>query len=362
LETSVSPLATAASSPSIAYYLPSVVAELQAWHFVGIIMLRKKPSKQTSLPKKKQKKPTEDRARFIIDQCPHRITGEVNLPWGQLRSPEHESALEGDAIYVLVMCWDVHSIMSQPERINYTDENGMQRRYTADLLLTLDAGTKRIEIKPLAICLKEDVIARMLDVAQVFAKRNEIFDILTDDVIRQQPRLDICRRLRGFLKQSVSDEVSHRVCEAFGNGPLKVSDLLVSLGGERHWADVLAMVAHRQLCISWQEPYSKDMQVSLPNLPFSPLTYVALTNSGRFCPLVQKLALGCRPTDQRLLAAARAENRSISLPDPFGVVGSLPQRAMQVGRTDGRRGDGRDGDGAISETGLPGHFGNRNRF
>lgn len=323
-------------------------------------MPRKKPSKQISSPKKKTKKPTEDRARFIIDQCPHRITGEVNLPWGQLLAPEHESALEGATIYTLAMCWDVHSVVSQPERITYTDEDGKERRYAVDFLITLDACRKRAEVKPLAICLKEEVIGRLSAVARVFASRNEEFDILTDDVIRQQPRLDICKRLRGFLKQVVSEDALSRVRDALGNGALKISDLLATLGGDQYWADVLAMIAHRHLCISWQEPYSKDMQVSLPNLPFPPLTYATLTNSSRFRPLVQELAMGRRPTDQRLLAAARAKDRSIDLPDPFGVVGALPRRAMQVGRTDGRQGDGIDGNGAISEVGLPGHFGLRN--
>lgn len=322
-------------------------------------MPRRKPSKQTSSPKRKTKKPNEDRARFIIDQCPHRITGEVNLPWGQLLAPEHESALEGDAIYGLVMCWDVHSIISQSERITYTDENGKERRYTVDLQLTLDAGKKRVEIKPLAICLREDIAARLSLVARTFASRNEQFDILTDDVIRLQPRLNICKRLRGFLKQVVSDEVLFRVREALGNGPQRISDLLTTLGGDQYWPDVLAMIAHRHLCISWQEPYSKDMQVSLPNHPFPPLTYETVANSSRFRPLVQELAMGRRPTDQRLLAAARAKDRSVSLPDPFGVVGALPKRAMQVGRADGRRGDGGDGDAGLSETGLTGHFGNR---
>lgn len=321
-------------------------------------MLRKKPSKQASSPKKKKKQPTEDRARFIIDQCPHKITGEVNLPWGQLLSPEHESGLEKKAIYVLAFCWDVSSIISQPERRTFNTQDGKKGKYKVDLKLTLSAdGIKRVEIKPLAVCFKEEVMERLLAIAQQYASQNEAYDILTDDVICQEPRLDICKRLRGFLKQAVSEEALSRVRDALGNGPLKISDLLVTLGGDRHWADVLAMIAHRHLCISWQEPYSKDMQVSLPNLPFQPLTYDALTNSSRFRPLVQELAMGRRPTDQRLLAAARAKDRSIDLPDPFGVVGALPRRAMQVGRTDGRQGDGIDGNGAISEVGLSGHFG-----
>lgn len=320
----------------------------------------KKASRNSAPPKKRpQKKPTEGRVRFIVDQCPHRITGEVNLPWGQLLAPEHESALERDAIYALIMCWDVHSIISQSERVTYTDESGKERRYTVDLRLKLDTGKKRVEVKPLAVCLKDEVSGRLSAIAGVFASRNEEFDILTDDEIRQQPRLDICKRLRGFLKQAVSEEAWSRVRGALGNGPLKISDLLATLGGDQHWADVLAMIAHRHLCISWQEPYSKDMQVSLPNLPFPPLTYETLANSSRFRPLVQELAMGRRPTDQRLLAAARAKDRSVSLPDPFGVVGALPKRAMQVGRTDGRRGDGGDGDTGLSETGLSGHFGNR---
>jgi len=50
-------------------------------------MSREKPNEETSFPQKKKKQQSEDRARFIIDQCPHKITGEVNLPWGQLLSP-----------------------------------------------------------------------------------------------------------------------------------------------------------------------------------------------------------------------------------------------------------------------------------
>ncbi len=285
----------------------------------------------------------------------------MNLPWGQLLSPEHESGLEKDAIYVLAMCWDVLSIISQPECRTFTTQDGKKRKYKVDLKLSLsDDGVKRVEVKPLAFCFKEDVMERLLAIAQQYASQDESYDILTDDVICQEPRLEICTRLRGFLKQVVPVEIMCRVREALGNGPLKISDLLVTLGGDRYWGDVLAMIAHRHLCISWDESYSKGMQVSLPHQPFQPLTYVALTNSSRFRPLVQELAMGRRPTDQRLLAAARAKDRSISLPDPFGVVGALPRRAMQVGRGDGRRNDGGDGDGGFSEVDLPGHFGRQN--
>lgn len=298
-------------------------------------------------PKKKRppKKPTADRARFLIDQCPHRITGVVHIPGLELLPPEHESPLENCAIKLLALCIDVVGIGSQSQKTTWTDAQGKPRKYTIDLKVTTATGEDIwVEIKPIGEIVREETLEKLIYVARQYAADRQRFDILCAESIREEPRLSIAIRLRGFLMQSVPVEIRADIEQMLADGAQPIRTLLQSLGGDHFWAHILALIAQRVLCISWDEEFSKDMRVSLPNQPFGFLTYAAIADSGRFRPLLQDVVLGRRPTDQQLLAAALAQDRSISLPSALGVVGELPKRAMQVGRAGRWLKDGGDGD------------------
>ena len=318
-------------------------------------MPRKSPSSFPK-PKKKRppKKPTADRARFLIDQCPHRITGVVHIPGLELLPPEHESQLENCGIKLLALCVDVAGIGSQSNKTVWTDAQGKERKYTIDVKVTMATDEViGVEIKPIAEVVKEETLEKLIHVARQFAINKQRFDIISSEAIREEPRLSIAVRLRGFLMQSVPVEIRAEIEQLLTDGAQPIRNLLQSLGGDHFWSHILALIAQRVLCISWNEKFSKDMRVSLPNQPFGYLTYGAIADSGRFRPLLQDVVLGRRPTDQQLLAAARAQDQSVPLPSPMGVVGELPKRAMQVGRAGRWLKDGGDGDVLPESTGAP---------
>lgn len=297
-------------------------------------------------PKKKRpaKKPTADRARFLIDQCPHKITGVVQVPGLQILPPEHESFLESCAIKLLALCVDVIGIESQATKITWADAQGKLRKYTVDLKVTLASWESIwVENKPIGEIVNEEMLEKLIAVARHYANNHQQFNVLSDEVICMEPRLSIAIRLRGFLTQSVPEKIHAEINQLLADGAKSTRVLLQALGNELFWSHILALVAQRKLCISWKEPFSKDMQISLPDQPFGYLTYAAIADSGRFRPLLQDVVLGRRPADQQLLAAARAKDRSVSLSSPMGVVGTLSKRAMQVGRNIKRFPDGNDG-------------------
>lgn len=318
-------------------------------------MPRKSPQSFPT-PKKKRpaKKPTADRARFLIDQCPHKITGVVQIPGLQILPPEHESNLENCAIKLLALCIDVIGIESQAQKITWADAQGKPRKYTIDSRITLDTSELVwVESKPIGEIVKEEMLEKLITVARCYADNHQRFDILSDEAICIEPRLSIAIRLRGFLTQSVPEGTRADIEQLLADDAKPIRSLLQTLGGDHFWSHILALIAQRVLCISWDEEFSKDMRVSLPNQPFGHLTYAAIADTGRFRPLLQDVVLGRRPTDQQLLAAARAQDRSVPLPSPMGVVGELPARAMQVGRAERRVKDGGDGDVLPESTGAP---------
>jgi len=305
--------------------------------------------------KRKAKKPTADRARFLIDQCPYKITGVVHIPGLDLSlPPEHESHLENCAIKLFALCSNVAGIGSQTQRIVWTDTDGKARKYTIDLTVTRDNGNVIwVEIKPIGEIVKEEILEKLIHVARQYASDGKRFDIVSAEAIRKEPRLSIAVRLRGFLTQSVPVEIRADIEQLLADGAKPIRSLLQDLGGDHFWGHVLALIAQRVLCISWEEKFSMDMRVSLPNQPFGYLTYEAITHTGRFRPLLQDVVLGRRPADQQLLAAARAEDRSVSLPSTLGAVGEFPARAMQVGRIGRRFEDGNDGSVMPESAGAP---------
>ena len=104
------------------------------------------------------------------------------------RLVHHEGLLELDAIYLLEASPQVVRYREQPTTITYPDGNRL-RRYTPDLEVTLSCGQSIwIEVKP-AIFLQREEVRHKLDCVALQLKRNgQPFVILTDEVLRQEPR------------------------------------------------------------------------------------------------------------------------------------------------------------------------------
>lgn len=290
-------------------------------------------SPQTPRSRRKKKAPTDDRARFLIEQCPHRIVGVMHLPGCDIDAPEHESHNEHAAIRLLALCNDVTKIHSQPEQVVYQDTEGKKRNYTSDFGVTLaDGSVVSVEVKPLTILLRPNNQDKYMAVAKSYAANFQRFTIFTDHAVHLEPRCSIARRLRMYLASSVPSQYREAILSALVDGQKSIRQILVALDDATALANIYALIAQRYLCISWQEPFGLNMHVSLPEAPYAHLNFSDITRASRFDPLVQELALGRRPQDQRLLAAALTKDQSVSLPAPVGSVDGYSGRAMQIGR------------------------------
>ncbi|MDO8457705.1 MAG: Tn7 transposase TnsA N-terminal domain-containing protein [Burkholderiaceae bacterium] len=114
------------------------------------------------------------------------------------RMVHHEGLLELDAIYLLEASPQVARYREQPTTITYPDGERV-RRYTPDLEVTLDCGQSIwIEVKPTRFLQKEDVQHKLGCISAHLKRSNQPFVILTDEVLRQEPRQSnvrtICHR------------------------------------------------------------------------------------------------------------------------------------------------------------------------
>ncbi len=137
---------------------------------------------------------TQQRARKVVTpssgivrgKFPSRKTG---------RMVYHEGLLELDAFYLLEATPEVVTYREQPITLHYPDGSKL-RRYTPDLELILDSGERvYAEIKPAAIAAKPEMAHKLNCIHAYLASTGSRFCILTDEVIRLQPRLDNLRWL-----------------------------------------------------------------------------------------------------------------------------------------------------------------------
>lgn len=109
------------------------------------------------------------------------------------RMVHHEGLLELEAIYLFEACPNIVRYREQPITLHYPD-GAKLRRYTPDFELVLSTGEiVFIEVKPIS-SLKHDDVRHKLDCVTEYMRRSETaFVILTDQVIRTEPRLSNLR-------------------------------------------------------------------------------------------------------------------------------------------------------------------------
>lgn len=104
------------------------------------------------------------------------------------RMVHHEGLLELDAIYLLEASPQVVGYREQPTTITYPDGDRV-RKYTPDLEVKLASGELIwIEVKPAVFLQKEEVRHKLECVGSHLKRSGHAFVILTDDVLRQEPR------------------------------------------------------------------------------------------------------------------------------------------------------------------------------
>ena len=117
-----------------------------------------------------------------------------------------EGLLELDAAYLFETSPRVKAYREQPISISYPDGSKI-RRYTPDFAVDLNSGTTvLLEIKPAARLAADDIRHKFDCIKAYFQRREQAFEILTDILIRTQPRLDAAR--------SVHRHASHQLTSA----------------------------------------------------------------------------------------------------------------------------------------------------
>lgn len=135
---------------------------------------------------------THHRARQVISPSGGIVRGKFPSRKNG-RMVHHEGLLELEAIYLFETSPLIVRYREQPETIHYPD-GARLRRYTPDFELVLSSGkVVLIEVKPVRSLQDEEVRHKLDRIAEHMQRSATPFIILTDAVIRQEPRLSNLR-------------------------------------------------------------------------------------------------------------------------------------------------------------------------
>ena len=261
---------------------------------------------------------------MVIDQCPHRITGALAFPGVTIYPAQFETAGEERFLGLLPLCSEVSEVAAQPEKIVYKLD-GAERHYTPDVRLRLTTTAAPyiiyVEEKNLAYLVRPDNLKKYLAIAQTLLSQGHQLHFITNDQLKVV-WCDNAHLLFRYLGRQVPLEFEMRVTEALPQAR-EIGVLLTELGANEMLADLYALISQNKLCIDWDQPLNRRALVSLPDQPFARMSYERIRTSGRFADLLAEMAMGRRPSDQRLRAAACARRWPLSGPSPLGFVGAL---------------------------------------
>jgi hypothetical protein len=169
-----------------------------------------------------------------------------NFPSKKLnRMVEWESLLERDAILHFEFSSGVVDYQEQPEVIHF-EQDGETRRYYPDFALTLkNDEVIHFEIKPVSKLHSSRVVERLKAITQRYKSHSAHFRILTDQYLRQQPRLTNLRRLASVVHLHLEDnQATQFVRELINCGQrATVTQLAEKIG----MVNVLRLIAHHYL-------------------------------------------------------------------------------------------------------------------
>lgn len=174
----------------------------------------------------------------------------------------HEGLLELDAIYLLEASPQVAGYREQPTTITYPDGERV-RKYTPDLEVTLHSGaTVWIEVKP-AVFLQKEEVQHKLNCISVQMKRNrQTFAILTDAVLRQEPRQSNVRTIchRAARVRPSADLGRMAVARCMNELPASLAQATQLLA--RHGVEPYSLLMAGLLRCDLDKPLSPDTQLT----------------------------------------------------------------------------------------------------
>jgi hypothetical protein len=118
----------------------------------------------------------------------------------------YESTVERDLIILMELDPEITGYWAQPETFKWATE-GRQRRYTSDFFVRYYAGSSAYrEVKPLAKWIEDwDFGGRRPEIERQCAARGSAFEIWTEGMIREQPRLGNAQTIVSELGPSLDE-------------------------------------------------------------------------------------------------------------------------------------------------------------
>ncbi len=265
-----------------------------------------------------------DAPRSVIRANPHRTVGGFSAPDAPDVQLEWESWGERYAIVTLLHCADVLQLRTQSRPFKYKDEDGVEHKYTPDLVATTDKGSVSIEIKPLKFLVRGSNLQKYVSIARAAIDQGISLRFLTDEQIEVEPRLPTLLKLRRYARSPLPLGLVESATRALSCGQMELATLASQPGLSS--TAVFTLIAQKHLTLDLDKPLNGSSIVRLPRSSAEPLTYARIQNSGRHACLLEQLAMGCEPTDKYLLASAAAGRQPRHADNPWTMVGGCSPR------------------------------------
>jgi hypothetical protein len=141
------------------------------------------------------------RARRLTNATPNKVIGRFpSVKMG--RAIWWESQIEGDYIYLLEIDPDVVAYKEQPFRIKL-EMSGSKRSYVPDFLVVRKSGRQIVEVKPVEKVTTEENSLLFPVVRQIAAEQRYQYVVVTDGMIRVQPRLNNIKLLFRYARTEI---------------------------------------------------------------------------------------------------------------------------------------------------------------
>lgn len=204
-------------------------------------------------------------SRKVIVRSPVRILRELASTKMGCKVP-CESSIEYDYYVILDVRHDVLSFQAQPELVQVRDDTGAMRRHYPDVRVEFTNGEIEIhEVKPDKIAAQTDIAAFHAHVAAKYARRGQRYVVVTESVIRRQPRLANAHLIRSARMYRPSQATWSFVRAALAAGPVPMGVLQTMMGGSATARmELLALTLHGQLQMDWEHlPISAAIPILL---------------------------------------------------------------------------------------------------
>ncbi|HEX8138918.1 MAG TPA: TnsA endonuclease N-terminal domain-containing protein [Pyrinomonadaceae bacterium] len=179
-----------------------------------------------------------------------------------------ESQIERDYIYLLEFDPAIVSYAEQPLRISY-HLDGKERHYTPDFLVKRADKSLIVEVKPEDEAQKEENQCFFRIASAICARDNYDFVLITDSMIRVQPRLDNIKLLTKYQRTPINDPHYQIICyELFAKSREVYLGELMQFFASRNMDKqvVFSLLYWGVLAVNLMQPIDAKIAVRFPGL------------------------------------------------------------------------------------------------